>query len=75
LSKLRENFGGLNPQPPPPSGYASDANKTFLTVDVRQYGRVSDGNVFAKINNARCLARQNIDLPSDKNLGGVVIGD
>lgn len=57
-----------------------DANKRFLTVDVGQYGRVSDGNVFANSNIAKRLARQNIGLPPDENLGGVpltyiVIGD
>lgn len=57
-----------------------DANKRFLTVDVGQYGRVSDGNVFANSNIAVRLARQNIGLPPDENLGGVplpyiVIGD
>ena len=43
-----------------------DANKRFLVVDVGQYGRVSDGNVFANSNIAMRLARQNIDLPPDK---------
>jgi len=57
-----------------------DANKRFLTVDVGQYGRVSDGNVFSNSNIAMRLARQNIGLPPDENLGGVplpytVIGD
>jgi len=57
-----------------------DANKRFLTVDVGQYGRVSDGNVFANSNIAMHLARQNIGLLPDENLGGVplpyiVIGD
>ena len=57
-----------------------DANKRFFTVDVGQYGRVSDGNVFANSNIAMRLARQNIGLPPDENLGGVplpymVIGD
>ena len=57
-----------------------DANKRFLTVDVGQYGGVSDGNVFASSNIAMPLARQNIGLPRDENLGGVplpyiVIGD
>jgi len=57
-----------------------DANKRFLVVDVGQYGRVSDGNVFANSNIAMRLARQNIGLPPDENLGGVplpyiVIGD
>ena len=57
-----------------------DANKRFLTVDVRQYGRVSNGNAFANSNIALRLARQNIGLPPDENLGGVpspyiVIGD
>ena len=40
-----------------------DANKRFLTVDVGQYGRVSDGNVFSNSNIAMRLARQNIGLP------------
>ena len=40
-----------------------DANKRFLTVDVGQYGRVSDGKVFSNSNIAMRLARQNIDLP------------
>jgi len=48
-----------------------DANKRFLTLDVGQYGRVSDGNVFANSNIAMRLARQNIGLPPDENLGGV----
>jgi len=48
-----------------------DANKRFLTVDVGQYGRVSDGNVFANSNIAKRSARQNTDLPPDENLGGV----
>ena len=48
-----------------------DANKRFLTVDVGQYGRVSDGNVFANSNIAMRLARQNIGLPRDENFGGV----
>jgi len=48
-----------------------DANERFLTVDVGQYGRVSDGNVFANSNVAMRLARQNIGLPPDENLGGV----
>ena len=48
-----------------------DANKRFLIVDVGQYGRVSDGNVFANSNIATCLARQNIGLPPDENFGGV----
>jgi len=57
-----------------------DANKRFLTVDVGQYGRVSDGNIFANSNIAMHLARQNIGLPPDGNLGGIplpyiVIGD
>ena len=57
-----------------------DANKRFLTVDVGQCGRVSDGNVFADSNIAMRLARQNIGLPPDENLGGVplpyiIIGD
>ena len=57
-----------------------DANKRFLTVDVGQYGRVSDGHVFANSNIAMRLAKQNIGLPPDENFGGVplpyiVIGD
>jgi len=57
-----------------------DANKGFFTVDVGQYGRVSDGNVFANSNIAMRLARQNIGLPPDEHIGGVplpyiVIGD
>ena len=56
------------------------ANKRFLAVDVGQYGRVSDGNVFANSNIAMRLARQNFGLPPDENLVGVplpyiVIGD
>jgi len=55
-------------------------NKRFLTIDVGQYGRVSDGNVFANSNIAMRLARQNIGLPPDEYLRGVplpyiVIGD
>ena len=46
-----------------------DANKRFLTVDVGQYGKVSDGNVFSNSNIAMRLARQNIGLPPDENLG------
>ena len=57
-----------------------DANKRFLTVDIGQYGRVSDGNVFANSNTAMRLARQNTGLPPDEISGGVpllhiVIGD
>ena len=57
-----------------------DANKRFITVDVGQYGRVSDGTVFANSNIAMRLASQNIGLSPDENLGGVplpfiVIGD
>jgi len=57
-----------------------DANKRFLTVDVGQYGRVSDGKVFANGNTAMRLIKQNFGLPPDENLGGVplpyiVIGD
>jgi len=48
-----------------------DANKRFLTVDVGQYGRVSDGNVFANSNIPMRLARQNIGLPPDENLRGI----
>jgi len=44
-----------------------DANKRLLAVDVGQYGRVSDGNVFANSNIAMCLARPNIGLPPDEN--------
>ena len=40
-----------------------DANKRFLTVDVGQYGRVSDGNVFANSNIVMRLAKQNSGLP------------
>jgi len=42
----------------------------FLTVDVGQYWRFSDGNVFANSNIAMRLARQNIGLPPDENLRG-----
>lgn len=57
-----------------------DANKSFLSVDVGQYGRVSDGNMFANSNIAKRLERQNIGLPPDENLGGVplpyiIVGD
>ena len=57
-----------------------DANKRFITVDVGQYGRVSDGNVFANSNIAMHLAKQNTGLPPDENLGGaplpyIIIGD
>ena len=57
-----------------------DAKKRFLTVDVGQYGKVSDGNVFSNSNIAMRLARQNFGLPPDGNLGGIplpyiVIGD
>jgi len=57
-----------------------DGNKRFFAVDVGQYGRVGDGNVFANSNTAMRLARQNIGLPPDWNLRGVplpyiVIGD
>ena len=48
-----------------------DADRRFLTVDVGQYGRVSDGNVFANSHVAIRLARQNIGLPPDENLGGI----
>ena len=48
-----------------------DANKRFLIVDVGQYERVSDENVFANSNIGMRLARQNIGLPPDENLGGV----
>lgn len=48
-----------------------DANKRFPCVDVGQYGRVSDGNVFANSNIGKRLARKNIGLPPDENLGGV----
>jgi len=56
------------------------ANKIYLAVDVGLYGKVSDRNVFANSNIAKCLARQNIGLPPDENLGGIplpyiVIGD
>jgi hypothetical protein len=44
---------------------------SFLTAEVGQYGRVSDENVFANSNIAMRLARQNIGLPPDENLGGV----
>jgi len=42
-----------------------DGNKRFFAVDVGQYGRVGDGNVFANSNTAMRLARQNIGLPPD----------
>jgi len=42
-----------------------DANTRFLTVDVGQYGRVSDGNMFTNSNIPMRLARQNIGLPPD----------
>jgi len=48
-----------------------DANKRSLTVDVGQYGRVSDGNVFANSIIAMRLARSNIGLSPDENLGDV----
>jgi len=53
-----------------------DANKRFLTVDVGQYGRVCDGNVFSNSNIAMGLARQNIGLPPEGvPLPYIVIGD
>ncbi|KAF2898233.1 hypothetical protein ILUMI_07942 [Ignelater luminosus] len=46
-------------------------SKRFLTVDVGQYERVSDGNVFANVAIGKRLAEANIGLPPDENLGEV----
>lgn len=57
-----------------------DANYRFLTVDVGQYGRFSDGNVFANSSIGCRLSRQTIGLPPDENIQGtplpyVIVGD
>lgn len=46
-----------------------DGNKKFLCVDVGQYGRASDGNVFSNSNIGKRLTRLNFGLPPDENLG------
>lgn len=50
-----------------------DGNKRFLSVDVGQYGRVSDGNVFMNSNMGKRLARQTFGLPPDEELGGSLL--
>nr|CAI5858519.1 unnamed protein product [Callosobruchus analis] len=47
-----------------------DGNKRFLSVDVGQYGRVTDGNVFMNSSMGKRLTRQTFGLPPDEDLGG-----
>ena len=48
----------------------ADANYKFVAVDVRDYGRQSDGNVFANSVFGEMLKRQELLLPSDEPLTG-----
>ncbi|KAF2883615.1 hypothetical protein ILUMI_22549 [Ignelater luminosus] len=57
-----------------------DGNKRFPAVDVGQYERVSDGNVFPNSVIGKRLAETNIGLPPDENLNEVsmpyvIVGD
>nr|CAI5833318.1 unnamed protein product [Callosobruchus analis] len=45
-----------------------DGNKRFLSIDVGQYGRVSDGNVFMNSSMGKRLTRQTFGLPPDEDL-------
>lgn len=57
-----------------------DGNKKLICVDVEQYGKASDGNMFSNSNIGKRLTRLNFRLHPDENLGNaclpyVLVGD
>lgn len=57
-----------------------DGNKKCICVDVRQYGRASDGNVYSNSTIGKRITRLNMGIPPDEDLGGrslpyVKVGD
>lgn len=46
-----------------------EGNKKFICVDIGQYGRASNGNVFGNSNIGKRLIRLSFGLPPDENVG------